>query len=450
MLPATYLGAGACDAAVRAVGVRVGASARRRQGGAGASRSCATSTADADAVIAYGEHVRRYVRAYRGRDDDRVRAPQSVEADLFGRARSARRDRRLARRGTACRTARSCCIVGRLVPEKGIAVLLAAWRDGCAPGRGATVAVIGDGPLAAEVRAAPGVRLLGPLARERLPVAYAAGALVVVPSIPTPRFLEPWGLVCNEAMHQATPVIATTAVGAAAGGLVRDGETGLVVAPGDPAGLAAAIDRLLADAPLRARLGEAGRAALAGHTYAAMADAFGRRSNAPACAEPALGPIPVGPRPEVTVPRRRRSAGTATRLAVISKEVLLPDREQRLEVVLREDLEGDHVCVRATPGSCAICPVITCASSLLLAQAQDRDEVPLAGDRVRLGDARRRRPARRRASASASRSAWIRTIAWVMSSQRLPRREHDDLRAGRASTSALNACASVSIGGNVL
>ena len=122
---------------------------------------------------------------------------------------------------------------------------------------------------------APNAKLLGPLPRERLPVAYAAADLLALPSIPTPRFREPWGLVCNEALHQGTPVVATTAVGAVAGGLIRDGETGLVVPPNDPAALAAAIDRLLVDPALRARLGQAGRAALAGHTYAAMADAFG-------------------------------------------------------------------------------------------------------------------------------------------------------------------------------
>jgi glycosyltransferase involved in cell wall biosynthesis len=107
-------------------------------------------------------------------------------------------------------------------------------------------------------------------------VADASAALVLVPSIATPRFLEPWGLVCNEAMHQGTPVIATTAVGAAAGGLVRDGETGLVIKPGDPAALAAAIDRLLADPELRNRLGGAARTAVSAYTYEAMAAAFAR------------------------------------------------------------------------------------------------------------------------------------------------------------------------------
>ena len=224
----------------------------------------------ADAVVTYGEHVRRYVARYRGRDDDVVIAPQSVEAKLFGRPVAP--DEIAAWRAEhALPDGPLVLYVGRLVPEKGIEELLAAWRRV----EGATLAVVGDGPLAAAVEATPNARLLGPLPRERLPVAYTAADLLVLPSIPTPRFREPWGLVCNEALHQGTPVVATTAVGAVAGGLIRDGETGLVVPANDPAALAAAIGRLLSDPALRTRLGEGGRAALAGHTYAAMADAFG-------------------------------------------------------------------------------------------------------------------------------------------------------------------------------
>ena len=89
---------------------------------------------------------------------------------------------------------------------------------------------------------------------------------MVVPSIPTRDFLEPWGLVVNEAFDQGVPVIATTAVGAAAGGLVRHEQTGLVVPAGDAAALAAALRRLHDDPALRARLGAAGRAAVAAGT----------------------------------------------------------------------------------------------------------------------------------------------------------------------------------------
>jgi len=57
---------------------------------------------------------------------------------------------------------------------------------------------------------------------------------------------------------------------------LRDGQTGLVVAPGDPEALAAAINRLLDDAELRERLGAAARQAVAPYTYEAMADGIGR------------------------------------------------------------------------------------------------------------------------------------------------------------------------------
>ena len=69
-------------------------------------------------------------------------------------------------------------------------------------------------------------------------------------------------------------MIATTAVGAAAGGLVRDRETGLVIAPNDPAALARSIYLLLDDAALRERLGTAAHAAVQPYTYEAMANAF--------------------------------------------------------------------------------------------------------------------------------------------------------------------------------
>ncbi len=91
--------------------------------------------------------------------------------------------------------------------------------------------------------------------------------------MPTRAFREPWALVVNEAMSQRTPIIATDAVGAAAGGLVRDGETGLVVPAGDPAALASAIVALHRDAALRERLGAAGAAAVEAYTPAAWADA---------------------------------------------------------------------------------------------------------------------------------------------------------------------------------
>jgi glycosyltransferase involved in cell wall biosynthesis len=222
----------------------------------------------AAAVVAYGEHVKRFVRRLRGRDDDVFVAPQSVEPELF--ARQVAPAEIEAFRAAHRLEGPIVLYVGRLTPEKGIGVLLDAWRNH----NHATLVLIGDGPLASQIP--DGVRFLGPIVRQNLPVAYAAASLSVVPSVPTPLWREPWGLVCNEAMHQGRAVIATTAVGAAAGGLVRDGETGLVVRHGDARALSAAIDRLLRDHTLREQLGAAARIAVAPYTYDAMANAFGR------------------------------------------------------------------------------------------------------------------------------------------------------------------------------
>jgi glycosyltransferase involved in cell wall biosynthesis len=224
----------------------------------------------ADAVVAYGPHAQRFIAPFRAAPDDVFVAPQSVEPEVFGRAVAAE-EVAAFRSVHALGAAPLVLYSGRLVEEKGVAVLLDAWTRVRAR---ATLVIAGDGPLAARARGASRVAFLGALPRTALPVAYAASAVAVLPSIPTPRFREPWGLVCNEAMHQGRPVIATTAVGAAAGGLVRDRETGLVVAPGDAGALAVAVDELLGDAALRTRLGAAARAAVGAYTYDAMADAF--------------------------------------------------------------------------------------------------------------------------------------------------------------------------------
>jgi L-malate glycosyltransferase len=68
---------------------------------------------------------------------------------------------------------------------------------------------------------------------------------------------EAFGLVAAEAMRAGLPVVATAVGGL--GEIVLDGETGSLVPPSAPAQLAAALERLVADAALRRRMGEAGR-----------------------------------------------------------------------------------------------------------------------------------------------------------------------------------------------
>jgi glycosyltransferase involved in cell wall biosynthesis len=230
----------------------------------------------ANAIVTYGSHVSRYVANIRGDEHALFVAPQAVEPDLFGRAVSSE-EVRAWRAQHALDDGPLALYAGRLEHDKGVDVLLEAWTRSARP-HGAALCIAGEGPLRERLgeRAPADVRFAGRLPRGRLPVAYAAADFLVVPSVATRRFLEPWGLVCNEAMHQGRPVIATSAVGAAAGGLVSDGETGLVVPERDAEALASAIDRLSGDAELRSRLGASARQAVRDYTYERAADAFGR------------------------------------------------------------------------------------------------------------------------------------------------------------------------------
>lgn len=98
--------------------------------------------------------------------------------------------------------------------------------------------IVGAGSEEARLKAlarkvAPGrVTFAGFLNTDRLPEAYAASDLLVLPSD-----REPWGLVCNEALASGIPIIASDRVGAAAD-LVQEGRTGWVFHAGDANDLA--------------------------------------------------------------------------------------------------------------------------------------------------------------------------------------------------------------------
>jgi glycosyltransferase involved in cell wall biosynthesis len=214
----------------------------------------------ADAVVTYGPHVSAYVRA-RGARNVHV-APQAVDND-FWRGPAGGPPAGWPEHATT-----RFLFVGRDAPEKGTAVLAGAWRQAAAEQPGIALVLAGgaSGP--------PGSLSVGALDPARLRDAYAASEVLVVPSIATRRFREPWGLVVNEAMNRRLALIASDEVGAAAGGLVRDGENGLIVPGGDAPALAAAIGRLAADPQLRERMGVKGAEDVRAYTFQAWAEGF--------------------------------------------------------------------------------------------------------------------------------------------------------------------------------
>ena len=226
----------------------------------------------ADAVVTYGAHVSRYVEEHRGGRGKVFVAPQAVDVAHFG-APVPEAERDAARESAGGPdTELLVLFAGRLEPEKGVDVLLEAWRR-AELGPGARLALAGTGALADAVNAAGrDIRGLGYVPASRLPALYAAADVLVLPSVHTATFLEPWGLVVNEAMLQSTPVIASDAVGAVAGGLVREGHNGLVAPAGDAAALAVRLETLAGAPELRARMGAAAREDAAALTPSAWTD----------------------------------------------------------------------------------------------------------------------------------------------------------------------------------
>jgi glycosyltransferase involved in cell wall biosynthesis len=157
--------------------------------------------------------------------------------------------------------------VGRLHPRKGQVQTLAALQR-LAPGLRARVeywiaggqskggceetlrslAAAGDVP----------VRFLGEVADEELDRLYAQADLFALTSVEYGHSVEGFGLVYLEAAAHGLPAIAHRVGGVSEA--VIDGETGLCVAPNEPDQLTAAFARLLGDADLRRRMGEAARA----------------------------------------------------------------------------------------------------------------------------------------------------------------------------------------------
>lgn len=148
-------------------------------------------------------------------------------------------------------------VLARLDDQKGHRFLIDAIGQLVRRWPRLTALFAGDGPLkdalsaqCAALGLGGRVRFLG--YRDDIPRLLAAADVVVLPSL-----YEGLPLAAIEALAAGRPLVASAVDGTPE--VVIDGETGLLVPPADPLALAAAIERILADPPLAARLGEAGR-----------------------------------------------------------------------------------------------------------------------------------------------------------------------------------------------
>jgi glycosyltransferase involved in cell wall biosynthesis len=209
----------------------------------------------ADAVVSVSEAQASKVRAAGVADERNHEIPNAIGADAFAAANPVDRNELV----TLFKHAPTHIVgaAGRLSPEKGIAVLIDAAAMLCANRPDVGVVIFGEGPLRGDLeRRIAKHRLEGRviLAGFRRDVArfvphFDVGVL--------PSFTE--GLPVT-LLEMAAAGIAI--VGSRVGGIPEvlvDGGTGLLVVPGEPRELADRIGRLVDDAALRRRLGDAAR-----------------------------------------------------------------------------------------------------------------------------------------------------------------------------------------------
>ncbi len=148
--------------------------------------------------------------------------------------------------------------IGRHEPRKGLHVLLRAWPAVSAR-TGARLRVIGADPLQVRflmrrlgVSEADGIDVLGVLPTETLVEEVASAKVLAAPAVGQ----ESFGMVITRAFACATPVVASDIDGYRE---VAGPQTGILVPPGDPDALGAALVELLTDEPRRRALGARGR-----------------------------------------------------------------------------------------------------------------------------------------------------------------------------------------------
>lgn len=226
-------------------------------------RNCAR----ADLVVVTSRYQAAVAGEAYGVEPDRLAVvPEPIDLEAWRRGLGAARRR--PRRGPVV------LAVARMYARKRLADLLDAAARLRGEIEGLQVRIVGRGPeweslraLHARLALGDTVVFLGDVSPEQLHEEYANADVLCLPSVQ-----EGFGIVFLEAMAASIPIVACRA--AAIPEVVRDGETGLLTAPRDPAGLAAAVRALLDDPERARRLGRAGALRVEAFALAPVARAF--------------------------------------------------------------------------------------------------------------------------------------------------------------------------------
>jgi len=209
-----------------------------------------TTLRQADAVLCANREAQALLGSFGYRGDARVLPPQGVDLDVFYPRRPER---------AADDTPFTVIYVGRLVPEKGVNLLIDAMG---ALGGSSRLVLIGGGPSRASLEARASdlalgdrVQFAGAMSPMELAEQLRRSDVLVLPSLSTPVWKEQFGRALVEAMACGLPV-----VGSDSGAIPEVvGDAGLIFPEGDIPALTGCLERLAASPELRVELGERGR-----------------------------------------------------------------------------------------------------------------------------------------------------------------------------------------------
>ena len=204
-------------------------------------------------VVVEDEFMRAWMSEEMGVARDKTSiVPNSFDLDLYRLPK-----RRIAHEGIVILS------VARFVEKKGLIYLVQAFNQLCSTRTDVELRLAGYGHEESRLRQAaagnPRIKFLGPKSEAEIREAFAAADIFCLPCIRTASGdADGVPTTVLEAMAFALPVVSTNLLSTPC--YVRDGKDGLLVPPQDHTSLAAALERLCADAQLRRKMGKAGRA----------------------------------------------------------------------------------------------------------------------------------------------------------------------------------------------
>jgi glycosyltransferase involved in cell wall biosynthesis len=216
--------------------------------------------ANCSAFVVPGKSSTEYVRDFNIPPKNIFVAPNAVDIDFFSRSAEQARAEAVSHRQRLRLPQRFFLYVGRLVEEKGVFDLLAAY-GGLAQELRSEIGMVfvGNGRAKSALTAQAAkigcgtVRFAGFAQREDLPYYYALAEACILPT-----YTDPWGLVVNEAMACGLPVIVTDAAGCARD-LVEEKWNGLLVRSQHPDELTAALEMIANNPEMRCAMGQRSR-----------------------------------------------------------------------------------------------------------------------------------------------------------------------------------------------